>query len=245
MEKPRLIVALTSAIAGPLTAELVGARAQRLVMPASLQDSLYALKKADALLVNLGSLCEERAMIMKETVLQANKLGKPWILDPVGAGGSQWRTHWAEAFMRLGPALIKGNSAEIIALSGGQAKLQGIDSLNDSQEAEQAASQLSQDLQSTIWVTGRLDIITSANRAETSLVRIKGGDQKMTRLVSLGCAIGALGAVAICDDLSKDEQQGSALVQLAQDIKNAGQSAAKQSFGLASFRSSLIDALSL
>ena len=44
----------------------------------------------------------------------------PWVLDPVAAEVITVRLALAEELAATGPALIKGNASEVMALAGGQ-----------------------------------------------------------------------------------------------------------------------------
>ena len=50
------------------------------------------LKIASALVVNVGTLSADWVASMRLAAAAANKLGKPWVLDPVGAGATPFRT---------------------------------------------------------------------------------------------------------------------------------------------------------
>ena len=222
--KKKFLVALTSAVASPLTAQLVSARGHNLVMPASLKDIEYGLSQADALLINLGMLDSRRLSLSRYAVRIAQKYRLPWVLDPVGAGGSVWRSAQANWFMEQRPGIIKGNAAEIRALAGEIAKLRGMDSLDRSLDCLNAARKLNV---RQVWVTGEWDLIFS-KKAQW----IEGGHVWMPRLVTLGCALGALAAL-----------ESTRLVALAHEVKQAGAYAAQQSEGLGSFQSALVDAM--
>lgn len=47
---------------------------------------------ASILLVNVGTLSSEWLQSMKKAVAAYNEQGKLWVLDPVAAGGTQYRT---------------------------------------------------------------------------------------------------------------------------------------------------------
>ena len=54
-------------------------------------------KVASALLVNVGTLSPDWVAGMVAAVSAANELKKPWVLDPVAAGATRFRTevrHW-------------------------------------------------------------------------------------------------------------------------------------------------------
>ncbi|MDP0742442.1 hydroxyethylthiazole kinase, partial [Klebsiella pneumoniae] len=48
---------------------------------------------AGALLINVGTLTEDRAVAMRAAVEHARQAGKPWTLDPVAVGGPVASTH--------------------------------------------------------------------------------------------------------------------------------------------------------
>lgn len=54
------------------------------------------LKIASALVVNVGTLSADWVESMRLAAAAANKLGKPWVLDPVGAGATPFRTQVLE-----------------------------------------------------------------------------------------------------------------------------------------------------
>ena len=43
-----------------------------------------------------------------------------WVLDPVGCGATPYRTRACLDMLRCGPAVVRGNGSEIIALSGAE-----------------------------------------------------------------------------------------------------------------------------
>ena len=47
---------------------------------------------SSALLLNVGTLSSDWVAAMKLTAMEANRLGTPWVLDPVGAGATRYRT---------------------------------------------------------------------------------------------------------------------------------------------------------
>ena len=48
--------------------------------------------KASAVVVNVGTLSKEWVLAMHLAAQEATNLRKPWVLDPVGAGGTHYRT---------------------------------------------------------------------------------------------------------------------------------------------------------
>src|SRR3712207_3424113 len=56
-----------------------------------------------ALVVNIGTLPPAWVTAMERAADRARERGKPWVLDPVGAGATPYRTGVARALARRGP----------------------------------------------------------------------------------------------------------------------------------------------
>ena len=82
---------------------------------------------ADALLINVGTLTEDRAVAMRAAVEHARQAGKPWTLDPVAVGALTVRTAFCHELLAFQPAAIRGNASEILALAGMSAGGRGVD----------------------------------------------------------------------------------------------------------------------
>ena len=61
------------------------------------------MRIASALLVNVGTLSADWVESMRLAAAAAKELGKPWVLDPVGAGATRFRT---EVLRFAGPLLL-------------------------------------------------------------------------------------------------------------------------------------------
>lgn len=70
----------------------------------------------DALTINLGTLDEARRKVIGQAVDIANDKGKPWIIDPVHCDYSPSRLAFARKLMTLGPAIVRGNQAEMAVI---------------------------------------------------------------------------------------------------------------------------------
>jgi hydroxyethylthiazole kinase len=76
------------------------------------------VKISSALLINMGTLSADWIAAKKLAAKQATTMGKPWVLDPVGCGATPYRTAACLWMLRLGPAVVRGNASEIMALAG-------------------------------------------------------------------------------------------------------------------------------
>ena len=111
---------------------------------------------ASALVVNIG--CRDRHEIegMKIAAATAHRLGKPWVLDPVGAGASKIRTQTCIDLIREShPTVIRGNASEIMVLAGQDIISRGVDSNNSSSDAEAGARALAKRTGAAVSVSGQ------------------------------------------------------------------------------------------
>jgi hydroxyethylthiazole kinase len=139
-----------------------------------------------ALTLNIGTLTPAWVESMMLAACTANANGKPWVLDPVGAGATTYRTGVARDLAALNPAIIRGNASEILALAGESASAKGVDAGDSVSAAESAASRLALATQAVIAVTGPVDLVIAPDgrRAE-----IANGHPLMPRVTALGCAL--------------------------------------------------------
>ena len=81
-------------------------------MAHDIREAAEAVTGADALVCNMGAIEDTDAMILAGK--QANRLGKPVILDPVAAGGTALRRESAGRLLsEIHFAVIRGNASEI------------------------------------------------------------------------------------------------------------------------------------
>jgi len=146
---------------------------------------------ADAVLINLGTPTQAQVASMRLAAEAAQRAGKPWVLDPIGAGGLPWRGGIAVELLQFGPAAIRGNASEVIGLAGLGGGGKGVDSSADPAHAVGAAVEL---LAHAIAVSasGPVDHVVGRVGEQTVLVRVAGGSALLPRVTATGCALGAL-----------------------------------------------------
>lgn len=190
---------------------------------------------ASALVVNIGTLSPAWVAAMHRAVHQAGALGKPWVLDPVGAGATRYRTDVAGQLSRRRPSVIRGNASEILAVAGAAAATKGVDSVHASGDALEAARALATELSCTVAVTGAIDYVTDGDR----VLRVANGHPMMPRVTALGCTASALtGAfLAVQPDPLLAAAQALGVLGLC------GERAGFHTHGPGSFRWRLLDAL--
>jgi hydroxyethylthiazole kinase len=142
-----------------------------------------------SLLINIGTLDEYWVESMFLAIHEANAHGKPWVLDPVGAGATPYRDEVLAELIKLRPKVIRGNASEIMALSKYSTRVtKGVDTSHQSIEAVKAAELLNQELGSVVCISGATDIIVDKEQK----VYLSNGHPMMGRVTGLGCTASAL-----------------------------------------------------
>jgi hydroxyethylthiazole kinase len=137
---------------------------------------------------------------------------------------------------RKGPAIIRGNASEIIALAGFKATARGVDSTAAVSEAREAAELLVEQTGTAVLVTGEVDVAVAPGREAVS---IANGHAMMTRVTGVGCAQGAIAAAfAAVAESPFDAAVAAALV-----MSVAGEMAYETAKRPGAYQIALLDAL--
>lgn len=190
---------------------------------------------SSALVVNIGTLSPTWVAAMHRAVHQATVLGKPWVLDPVGAGATRYRTDVAGELSRRHPSVVRGNASEILAVAGAASHTKGVDSVHASGDALEVARSLATELSCTVAITGAVDYVTDGGR----VLRVANGHPMMPRVTALGCTASALTGAFLA-------VQPDPLLAAAQALGVLGLCGERAGFhvhGPGSFRWRLLDAL--
>lgn len=205
-----------------------------------------AVGNVRALVCNLGAIEHLDSMLLAGK--QANRLGRPVVLDPVAAGGTRLRREASGRLLeQVRFTAIRGNASEIRFLAGQQAAGSGVDaSAADAIAGDNlpAAVELVRDLarrtDSVIALSGALDIVSDGRRSAVvrngcpTMARITGSGCMLTSLIGAFCGAwpaepfaavtAAVAAMGVCGELAETRrlQKGT---------------------GNASFRTDLIDAV--
>ncbi|MBT9177139.1 MAG: Hydroxyethylthiazole kinase [Firmicutes bacterium] len=193
---------------------------------------------AAALVLNIGTLNSRTVEAMFLAGRQANRLGKPVILDPVGVGATRLRTETARALLReIKFSVVRGNISEISALAGNAGTTRGVDASGAEADPAQVAAELAQMTGSVVVVTGAVDAIAHGG----GVLRVANGHPMLARITGTGCmATVLIGAFcAVTDDYSLAAAGGLVCLGLA------GERAAAKHQGIGSFRAGLLDEVSL
>jgi hydroxyethylthiazole kinase len=146
---------------------------------------------ADAVLINLGTPTAAQVESMRLAAAAAQKAGKPWVLDPIAAGGLPWRGAVAAELLAFKPAVVRGNASEIIGLAGLGGGARGVDSSADPAAAVPAAVDLLAHA-TAVSASGPVDHVVGRVDGHTVLVKIAGGSVLLPRVTATGCSLGAV-----------------------------------------------------
>ena len=189
-----------------------------------------------ATVINIGTLDEYWIESMYKAAAKAQELGKPWILDPVGAGASNLRNTTVAQLLKYKPTVIRGNASEIMALANAGGQTKGVDSLHKSTEAIDAAKWLNENTGAVVCISGATDVVISGNQK----ILIDNGHVMMTKVTGLGCtATSLIGAFVAGQPENAFEATAAAMALLG----IAGEIAIAQSNGPGSLQTNLLDKL--
>ncbi len=166
---------------------------------------------------------------------RARERGVPWALDPVGVGATAFRNAVAADLAGRGPAVIRGNASEILALAGTGARTKGVDSAHGADAAVDAARDLARRTGTVVAVTGATDYVTDGTRLAT----LRNGHPLMARVTGMGCTATAL----IGAFLAVESDAFTATVHGLTVLGVAGELAAEGSAGPGSLQLRLFDTL--
>ncbi|MFC3024531.1 hydroxyethylthiazole kinase [Vibrio zhugei] len=231
-QKP-LVVNITNFVVMNTTANALLALGASPIMAHSRLEMSEMMSHAGALVVNIGTLDHDWIARMHFAVEQANRHAKPVVLDPVGCGASAVRTETSKALARLADRLIiRGNASEIIALASEQANSKGVDVLDSSEAALQAARALVAEYAASVVISGEVDYVVTQDYS----VQLKNGHALMPYVTGMGCTLTALTSAFA----AISEHAGVAAAAI---LGVAGEVAAQRAQGPGSFPMALLDEL--
>ena len=230
-----LVHCMTNDVVQEITANVLLSIGASPAMVVAKEESGTFAAISSALLINIGTPRSDILEAMHCAVDAANTHNVPWVLDPVAAGVIAWRDGVIHSFLEKHPACVRGNASEIRALAGVGSGGKGVDSLDSSESALEAAVKLAKDYQTLVCVTGESDFATDAER----IVSVKGGTAEATLVVGTGCSLSAMVAAY----LAKADDPLLAVASACAHAKAAQEKALETSKGPGSFKVAYIDAL--
>jgi hydroxyethylthiazole kinase len=215
--RPR-VHCITNAAAQVLTANLLLAVGAIPSLTIAAEEVEAFASRADALVVNLGTLDAERRRAVPLAIAAAEARDAPVVLDPVFVEASPPRLAFARELLARRPEILRCNAAELAALSGDR---------EDVTFAREAGV--------VVAVTGPVDAVTDGERR----LRIANGHPLMAAVTAMGCAGTALIAAFAAVEPDRLIAAGAALAALGV----AGECAGDTARGPGSFPAAFLDAL--
>ena len=237
--EPPLVQCITNTVVTGFTANvLLALGAAPAMVDITGEAGLFAAISS-GLLVNVGTPTPEQRSASLEAVAGARTAGTPWVLDPVAVGALPVRTALAQDLLALRPTVIRGNPSEILALAGRSRGGRGVDALDGTEAAADAARELARATGGAVAVSGPVDLIVDA----TAEIRIANGDVLLTRVTGGGCALGAVMAAFLGAARRTGEPPLIAAAAATLVYTLAAENAVAGAQGPGSFAVALLDAL--
>jgi len=231
-----LVHNITNYVVMNITANALLAVGASPVMAHAIEEMDEMVSLASALVINLGTLSASWIEAMGKAAQTARSRGIPIILDPVGAGATQFRTRTARDLLESSPPnLIRGNASEICALANAAVKTRGVDSTLSSDQAIDAGHLLAEQHGLTVVISGAIDHIIAPHAHR----EVHNGHPMMAQVTGMGCvATALLGAFAA---ITPDATDAAVATMVLMGV--AGEQAVQRAEGPGTFVPHFIDAL--
>ena len=235
-EKKPLIHNITNYVVMNYTANALLAMGASPVMAHAQNEVEDMVSFAGALVINIGTLEDAWIASMITAGKKASELKTPIILDPVGSGATALRTNAAKSIIKeTRLSVIRGNASEILSLRHEDSKTKGVDTIHSVDEAAQTATILAQELDTSLAITGPVDLITDGRR----VIRVANGHPLMGYVTGTGCTA----TVTIGAFLAVDDDPVSATATALAFFGLAGEVAGGKADAPGSFMIQMLDAL--
>ncbi|MCI1858223.1 MAG: hydroxyethylthiazole kinase [Sporolactobacillus sp.] len=191
---------------------------------------------AGALELNIGNLTPYSIKSMLLSGKAANRAGVPVVLDPVGAGATDFRLTTVKHLLdELDIAIVRGNAGEIAALADEDWGAKGVDAGEGSGDIDAIARRVADDRRTVVAVSGAVDTVTDGTR----IYHVNNGHPLFPYMTGSGCVNGVIQAAyaAVTHDFL------AASLAASVNYAIAGQLAGKNCPGPGSFRQRLMDEL--
>ena len=235
-EKKPLIHNITNFVVMNTTANTLLACGASPVMAHAQEEVEEMVSFAGALVLNIGTLTPYWIDSMIKAGKRANEFDTPIILDPVGSGATKLRTDSAKKLIdELSISVVRGNASEVLSMAREGSRTKGVDSIHSVDDAAEAALTLSKELNTTLAITGAIDLITDGS----AIHRVSNGHEMMGYVTGTGCAA----TVIIGAFLAVDNNPLTATTTALAYYGLAGEKAAIKNRAPGSFQVGLLDAL--
>jgi hydroxyethylthiazole kinase len=192
---------------------------------------------ASALVLNIGTLSEHwiEAMLLAGGAANARQI--PVVLDPVGAGATEYRTRTAHRILGLvDVTVLRGNAGEVATLVGAAAEVRGVESISTGLEPAELAREAAKRLGVIASVTGPVDHVSDGERVLT----VSNGHELLATVTGTGCMSSAITG---CFLAAKPSAPLEAAAEALAAFGVAAEDAAAGAEGPGTFHARLYDAL--
>lgn len=192
-------------------------------MSSSLDEMAEVAAISSGLVINMGGVSDKELAAMLACGRAMNTLGKPVILDPVGAGATPHRQKVVHHLLQeIRFDAIRGNAGEIAFLAGVEWQSHGVDAGVGQGDLAQLAKTCAAQYDCTVAISGTSDYISDG----TTLAIVDNGTPLFPKITASGCLLACVvGAfVAVAD---RPNQTLSAVVEACTAYAVAGQLAAE------------------
>ena len=192
---------------------------------------------ASSLVLNIGTLSGPwvEAMLLAGRTASARRI--PVVLDPVGAGATEFRTATARRILDLvDVTVLRGNPGEVATLVGAEAEVRGVESMGAGVEASELARAAARGLGVIAAVTGPVDHVSDGER----VLAVANGHELLAAVTGTGCMSSALTG---CFLAAKPDAPLEAAAEALAAFGVAAEDAAVGAAGPGTFHVRLYDAL--
>jgi len=242
-EQSPLVHCLTNSVVRQITADVLlaaGAAPAMVDHPGEAGDFAAI---ASGVLINVGNPTSEQVEGMHAAIASARTAGTPWVLDPVAVGGLLLRTELATEWLDHGPAAIRANASEVVALAGAGEGGRGVDSTATVPQALRPALGLAERTGGTVAISGADDLIITRGASPTRATWVASGHPLLQKVIGTGCALGALTAAYLATARSVGLSDHHGVVAAHAHAGAAGSVAGRSATGPGSFAVAWLDAL--
>jgi hydroxyethylthiazole kinase len=144
---------------------------------------------ASSLVLNIGTLSGHWVDAMLLAGGAATERHIPVVLDPVGAGATEYRTATARRILELvDVTVLRGNAGEIATLVGAEAEVRGVESIGTGMEPMELARTAARSLGVIASVTGPVDYVSDGER----VLAVANGHALLATVTGTGCMSSAI-----------------------------------------------------
>jgi hydroxyethylthiazole kinase len=192
---------------------------------------------ASSLVLNIGTLSGPWVDAMLLAGAAASGRGIPVVLDPVGAGATEYRTATARRILEsIGVTVLRGNAGEIATLVGAHAEVRGVESIGTGMEPAELARSAARSLGVVASVTGPVDHVSDGER----VLAVANGDVLLATVTGTGCMSSAITG---CFLAAKPGEPLEAAAEALAAFGVAAEDAARGAEGPGTFHARLYDGL--